>query len=160
MLRSRAFFSQPPVGGPQALRRLWQTAGMTERPTRLGRAGWGSSLQQASGRCFQDTYLQPFRAPGTVCEGITSSLGLWWPGRACTLLTGQLLASGLLLLCHTQCGPQKITKRWGTDFTLLHCRPSFLLNLSAPCPSLPEGFNPIPPLLPNYRKASPLPEMG
>lgn len=160
MLRSRAFFSQPPVGGPQALHRLWQTAGVTERPTRLGRAGWGSSLRQASGRCFQDTCLQPFRAPGTVCEGVTSSLGLWRPGRACTLLAGQLLArraAPSLSLCVWS---SKITGRWGTDFTLLHCRPSFLLNFSAPCPALPEGFNPIPLLLPNYRMASVLLEMG
>ena len=38
------FFSQPPVGGPQALHRLWQAAGMTEWPTRLGQAGWARSL--------------------------------------------------------------------------------------------------------------------
>ena len=143
MLRSRAFFSQPPVGGPQALRRLWQTAGVTERPTKLGRAGWGSSLQQASGRCFQDTYLQPFRAPGTVCEGITSSLGLWRPGRACTLLTGQLLAAGLLLLCHTQCGPQKSPRDGGRTSLFSTAGPPPSSTSQPPAPPFPKASTPF-----------------
>ena len=106
MFRSREFFSQPPVGGPQALRRFWQMAGVTEWPARLGKAGWRRSLQKASGRCFQETSSsseplgQSVRASplpwasGSLAEPALSSQVNFWPAG---------LSSSLLLLCHCVC---------------------------------------------------------
>lgn len=141
VLRSREIFSQPPVGGPQALCRLWQTAGMTEWPTRLGQAGWGRrSLRKASGRCFQETSSsseplgQSVRASplpwasGSLAEPALSSQVNFWPAG---------LSSSLLLLCHCVCVVLKNHQEIGEGLysSLQALLPPQLLS-PLPCPSL------------------------